>query len=797
MGLPFELPELSTVLVASAWKGALVIALAGIVSFLVARHSAAVRHLVWCSALLALLAIPLADAVLPAWQMTFPAELIARFHFEAETEVQPVSESALNGSGLVREAESPADHTPPEGEMAAPNGSASESAVPQSGLVSGAAASKIALPPLATLVWFIWLGGFLFVLADILVGHLAAWNTTRRAIPVDGPARRIMEEAAATLAIERNVDLRSSRRILVPCTWGAANPTVLLPDEYTDWSRERLRMVLTHELGHARRFDWVTQTLTHVACAIHWFNPLVWVARAKMIREQEAATDDLVLDSGSVAHEYATNLLDIARTMRRRDAMFTLAHATIAMSRPSSLEGRLVAILDESRRRTVVYGRRVMGTSVLVSALLLPLAVVQPSAAVPDVLTATLPPFVVTPNPRVNESANESVDESSDESADKSTVEVASTLITEETDAKGAAAPSPEPVIAVRGEAESTSDAEVTPQVDTSSDPYGEDDSDAPADTAKVRALLAALAAEEDAGVRVHLVRIVGDQKSPLATQPLIGLLTNDPSDEVRRAAAWALGEMEDASAVAALSRALTEDTSTEVRKNAAWALGELDSGESLPALRHALLNDESHEIRSQAAHAIGDHGDDSDVAALESALADPSPNVRQTAAWALGEIASPQSVQALERALSDESAQVAAFAARALGELGGEAVVESLGRATSHADGAVRAAAIWALGEIGSETAIGALATALTDEDEQARVQAAWALGEIGSASSADALIRALDDESAEVRKQVAHALGEIGADNAADALIRMLREDPEAEVRKAAAWALSEMDF
>ena len=52
----------------------------------------------------------------------------------------------------------------------------------------------------------------------------------------------------------------------------------MLPATARQWSDEQLRSVLLHELAHIKRRDTVVQLLAQIACALHWFNPLVWFA---------------------------------------------------------------------------------------------------------------------------------------------------------------------------------------------------------------------------------------------------------------------------------------------------------------------------------------------------------------------------------------------------------------------------------------------------------------------------------------------------------------------------------------
>jgi tetratricopeptide (TPR) repeat protein len=132
----------------------------------------------------------------------------------------------------------------------------------------------------------------------------------------------------------------------MPLTWGWWRPVVLLPADAAHWPTERRRVVLLHELAHAKRWDCPTQTVARIVCALYWINPLVWLAARGMRVERERACDDLVLNSGCRASEYATHLVDIARTFRRTPQL-----AGIAMARSSQLQGRIAAIVDAARAR--------------------------------------------------------------------------------------------------------------------------------------------------------------------------------------------------------------------------------------------------------------------------------------------------------------------------------------------------------------------------------------------------------------------------------------------------------------
>jgi len=135
----------------------------------------------------------------------------------------------------------------------------------------------------------------------------------------------------------------------MPMTWGTLRPKILLPAKSEQWDSTCLRSVLLHELAHVKRRDTATQLLVRMACSLHWFNPLVWIAARCIELERERACDDLVLAHGVRASDYAGNLMRIVTQNPRHSS----ESASLAMARASTLENRLRAILNEgiNRRR--------------------------------------------------------------------------------------------------------------------------------------------------------------------------------------------------------------------------------------------------------------------------------------------------------------------------------------------------------------------------------------------------------------------------------------------------------------
>jgi hypothetical protein len=78
-------------------------------------------------------------------------------------------------------------------------------------------------------------------------------------------------------------------------TYGIFKPVILFP-KITDCQDEtELRIVLTHELTHIKRFDVLTKWLLAAAVCVHWFNPLAWVMYVLANRDIEMSCDEKVV----------------------------------------------------------------------------------------------------------------------------------------------------------------------------------------------------------------------------------------------------------------------------------------------------------------------------------------------------------------------------------------------------------------------------------------------------------------------------------------------------------------------
>lgn len=235
-----------------------------------------------------------------------------------------------------------------------------ESAPEQADPLAAVSASDLAVSSRMEIPWkvlalSVWLVGVLLLLArrGLIAIRLRALVRCSEVIKDE---RLLLMANDLVKRSGARAEVRESALCRVPIVAGIVRPVVLLPLEAQDWSDGLIASALRHELGHIRRRDCVTRLFADLVRAVYWVNPLVWFAARQMRLAQEQACDDLVLNSGATAEEYAGQLVEVVRSLS--GDRFTARHA-LAMAQPSTLETRVLAIVDATRDRSP---RSVRGT---------------------------------------------------------------------------------------------------------------------------------------------------------------------------------------------------------------------------------------------------------------------------------------------------------------------------------------------------------------------------------------------------------------------------------------------------
>ncbi len=353
-----------------AGKSVLVFAAAWLAALALRRRSAASRQLVWSLGIVAALALPVLSLALPEWPVLPAAEalttdsVLAQHDETDSTIIGPVAE--LPGSPL--EGTQRPD-VPAQAIAAAENATV----VDDEAQAAQLPAATID-PPGGPHRWLlaVWLAGAALALVPLVGGWLQVWRLASKCQRVTGgSAWQMLGQLAGSINLRRRPGLLFADCRTIPMTWGILRPVILLPRSAQRWPQGRLRAVLLHELAHVQRRDCLVQCLAQAARAMYWFNPLAWLAYARLRVEQEQSCDDRVLAAGCDAADYAEHLLAVTSASPRGQVQ----RIALAAARGfRQVRRRMQRILDPHRDRRGITRRAALTAVAASLALLMPLA---------------------------------------------------------------------------------------------------------------------------------------------------------------------------------------------------------------------------------------------------------------------------------------------------------------------------------------------------------------------------------------------------------------------------------------
>jgi len=329
-----------TVLIETAIKISLVVALGLLAAALLRRGSAAQRHWMLAASMAAALATPLMMGLAPSWSL--PVAAVDARRQIPEPQARPRGDARIGITTTI-----PTDPT--------------ATASPQ----------RISNP--APFLLSIWVAGVALNLAGLVFGFWRLHRTASRATVIhEGPWVDAARSLSDYFGLRTPARLLQSDQQALLVTWGLFTPKVMLPADAASWDPDRIYVVLAHELAHVNRSDWIIQIGSELLRIAYWFNPLVWFASSRLRLESERACDDAVVTLGVSGRDYAQHLLALARQFGR--ARHTPFPAVAIVPRPSSLERRVTAMLNPSLSRRPLSVTSRFGTIAALLAIALPIA---------------------------------------------------------------------------------------------------------------------------------------------------------------------------------------------------------------------------------------------------------------------------------------------------------------------------------------------------------------------------------------------------------------------------------------
>ena len=446
-----------------------------------------------------------------------------------------------------------------------------------------------------------------------------------------------------------DVNVVRSETASIPCTSGVRRPLIILPDSFCEKATdETLLSVISHEMAHVRRGDFLTKLICEFISLPISFHPLAAFIKRQIARERELSCDELVTRRAVLPGKYARSLLAAA------DLTILPVAQTPALSffDGMTLEKRISRLVQTK----VLWSRRasrlisvVVVAAVCVSTLAISAFAVELRAKFNTLRTAVSPanPVVSADEPADPPAVRSQAQSSSDRQESSTPQDRAQAACTAGRNRDVQAIPMLVAMLAddTRIEAFRCWDSgRWSPALDSFKHPspgeqaalalasmgglafsplvnqidspnattrrnaawaIGELTNMVPGERAGATSKLIALLNDADVWVRMAAARALGEVRDRRATEPLSATLL-DSDWRARQMAAWALSELKDDRAVKALGSALLSDARVEVRRDAAGALGEIRSADGLPYLRQA-INDPELAVSAKAQWAISE----------------------------------------------------------------------------------------------------------------------------------------------------------------------------------------------
>jgi len=283
-------------------KVTLLLAVAWVVHFGLARANPRWRTLLWRGTAVGLVLMGVWIPGLPGWEIRFDTpQPVSSAPASSLPPVVAQSDPALPANEFVHPIRDPASVERAVTTHPMPVEIQPEAARPIESLGSSLSWSMVLLG-----IWGFGVTLLVIRLAIALVGVMRLLRTSQAA-----PKSIAAEVAriAASLGCHRQVQVRTSRRYAVPFQYGLRRPLLVLPERMCQPAyRGQLPAVIAHELIHVVSRDFGWNVVLQVVSTILWFHPLAW-----RIGFAHRTACDAVCDA--VAASYLGNVPGYCRTL--------------------------------------------------------------------------------------------------------------------------------------------------------------------------------------------------------------------------------------------------------------------------------------------------------------------------------------------------------------------------------------------------------------------------------------------------------------------------------------------------
>lgn len=291
-------------LIHSLWQVVLVAGMFALASVFLRKSSAQARYVTGCIALVVMLCLPVGTFYALSAKVNGQVEAVhaSKTLKDSEPAVKQSAVSLPTGTEA-------ASTTEQEGELPGSPGPAPVSSAARAAFSSSTSGgdteetkSRILTLTQALQSWAPWIAagwllGVCFLSLRPVLGMIHIWRLQRKDVaPLAAPLRKAANNLRGRLGVNKTVRFMQSSLVTVPMVAGYLRPFVLLPvSALSGLSVAEIELIITHELAHIRRHDYLLKLMQAVVETLLFFHPAVWWVSSRVRKEREHCCDDLAV----------------------------------------------------------------------------------------------------------------------------------------------------------------------------------------------------------------------------------------------------------------------------------------------------------------------------------------------------------------------------------------------------------------------------------------------------------------------------------------------------------------------
>lgn len=160
---------------------------------------------------------------------------------------------------------------------------------------------------------FIWIVGVALFIARFVFSYLYTKYLRNTALFTNTDTlQKVVNRLKSNLLLNKTIAIGESAKIDVPLVLGHFKPLILFPIGIVNMlTAEEVEAIITHELAHIKRFDYLSNILLTLVEILFYFHPAVWWISANVKAERENCCDDFALSQNIDKVVYAKALVKL------------------------------------------------------------------------------------------------------------------------------------------------------------------------------------------------------------------------------------------------------------------------------------------------------------------------------------------------------------------------------------------------------------------------------------------------------------------------------------------------------